>query len=48
MAPRPRQDDPPEVRDIVLGNVPGEGLGFRDRDGKLVMVADVNLQLIGT
>ena len=48
MAPRIRQDDPPEIREIALGNVPGQGLGYKDKDGKIVMVADVNLQLIGT
>lgn len=47
MAPRVRLDDP-SIRDVHLSNVPGKGLGYYDRDGKLVMVADVSLQLLGT
>ena len=48
MAPRTNSDDPPELREIVLANVPNKGLGYYDRESKLVMVSDVNLQLVGT
>ena len=50
MAPRSDRTDgePPDLREIVLSNVPKKGLGYYDRTSKLVMVSDVNLQLIGT
>ena len=50
MAPRSdiSNGEPPELREIVLSNVPGQGLGYYDKSSKLVVVSDVNLQLIGT
>ena len=37
-----------ESREILLSNVPNRGLGYYDKNNQLVMVADVNLQLVGT
>ena len=47
MAPR-SEDEPPELREIVLSNVPNKGLGYYDKNSQLFTVSDVNLQLIGT
>ena len=48
----PRSDSSENVaddsREILLSNVPNQGLGYYDRNNQLVMVSDVNLQLIGT
>ena len=46
MAPRVDRDD--DLREIALANVPNRGLGYYDKNSKLVLVTDVNLQLIGT
>ena len=46
MAPRVDRDD--DIREIALANVPNRGLGNYDKNSKLVLVTDVNLQLIGT
>ena len=50
MAPRSNRadGDPPELRKIILSNIPDQGLGYYDKNSKLVRVSDVNLQLIGT
>ena len=49
MAPRyERTDGDPTLREILLSNVPSQGLGYYDKNAKLVLVSDVNLQLIGT
>ena len=49
MAPRAdRSEEDPSHREIVLANVPGRGLGYYDKNSKLVMVTEVNLQLVGT
>ena len=50
MAPRSDRADgePPELREIILSNIPDQGLGYYDKNSKLVRVSDVNLQLIGT
>ena len=47
MAPRV-SEDPPELREIILSNVPNKGLGYYDKNNQLVLVSDVNLQLVGT
>ena len=47
MAPR-ANEDPPELREIELANVPNQGLGYHDKNNKIVLVSDVNLQLVGT
>ena len=47
MAPRATGRDE-EIREIAISNVPNRGLGYYDRNSKLVLVSDVNLQLIGT
>ena len=46
MAPRVEKDD--DLREIALANVPNCGLGYYDKNSKLVLVTDVNLQPIGT
>jgi hypothetical protein len=48
MAPPQSNDDPPEIREIVLSNVANQGLGYYDKSSQLVLVSDVNLQLVGT
>ena len=47
MAPRDNGDDG-ELREIVLSNVLNKGLGYYDRNSKLMVVSDVNMQLLGT
>ena len=47
MAPRANKSDD-DLREIAISNVPNQGLGYYDRNSKLVLVSDVNLQLIGT
>ena len=51
MAPRKPKDhdlDPVEVHQLWLSNVEGSGLGYYDKDSRLMMVSAVSLKLIGT
>ena len=48
MAPRADKSGGESLGEIVLANVPGRGLGYYDKNAKLVMVSEVNLQLVGT
>ena len=51
MAPRANRDpdhDPTEVHQLRLSNVEGKGLGYYDKDSRLIMVSAVSLKLIGT
>ena len=41
-------EEPLELRDIELANVPNQGLGYHDKNNKVVLVSDANLQLVGT
>jgi hypothetical protein len=47
MAPRAERPDE-TLREIAISNVPNRGLGYYDRNSKLILVSDVNLKLIGT
>ena len=47
MGPR-ATEDPPELCKIELANVPNQGLGYHDRNNKVVLVSDANVQLVGT
>ena len=44
----PRADDSVEIQQLRLANVPGRGLGYYDKDSRLVMVSNVSLKLLGT
>ena len=48
MAPRADKSGGESLGEIVLANVPGRGLGYYDKNSKLVLVSEVNLQLVGT
>ena len=48
MAPRTSEKENSELRDVVLSNIPDQGLGYYDKNKKLIRVSDINLQLIGT
>jgi hypothetical protein len=50
MAPRQNRnnDDPPEFEHLRLSNVSGKGLGYYDKDSRLIMASSVSLKLIGT
>ena len=37
-----------EVQQLRLANVPGKGLGYYDKDARLIMASSVSLKLIGT
>ena len=41
-------EEPLELRDIELANVPNQDLGYHDKNNKVVLVSDANLQLVGT
>ena len=43
----PRADDSSEFQLLRLANVQGRGLGFYDKDLRLVMVSSVSLKLLG-
>ena len=44
----PRANDTTEILQLRLANVPGRGLGYYDKDSKLVVVSSVSLKLLGT
>ena len=43
----PRENDGESVREINISNVPNQGLGYYDKNSKLVLVSDANMQLLG-
>ena len=44
----PRANDSVDVQQLRLANVPDKGLGYYDKDSRLVIVSSVSLKLIGT
>ena len=44
----PRANDSVDVQQLRLVNVPDKGLGYYDKDSRLVIVSSVSLKLIGT
>ena len=50
MAPRAKRTnlDESDVHQLRLANVDGRGLGYYDRESRLVMASSVSLKLIGT
>ena len=47
MAPRARNNEP-DIQQLRLANVPDKGLGYYDKESRLVMVSNVSLKLLGT
>ena len=50
MAPRAKKAnlDESEIHQLRLANVEGKGLGYYDKDSRLIMISAVSLKLIGT
>ena len=44
----PRANDTADIQQLRIANVPGKGLGYYDKDSRLVIVASVSLKLLGT